>query len=459
MENSQKSEVRSQKPEIGTQYSVLSTQCAGTPRAACRRRFSIFNSRFSIFNRRTSARSTGFSRNHAPPKGGTTSARSGLSLIEVLASVGVLSIGILGLAALLPVGQVTIFEAIKADRAGACGRAAMRDVIVRRMLDYHNWYDSYQKKFVYDPKYNNNRPWYDQNGNPTAFLGRGLGALPGSAPASFVIDPLGATSLSMTNSTLGNSLTVSGTPTSWLTGVPRISLAFVNSSGGTTAYTNPVAASVFRAADDLTMPLPENMSPPQAPGRPIPLWNSSANVIQSQGDYTWFAMVTPTPNNPVRFTVSVVICYRRVLNANAEQAVPVGSFYDGIQETTKGPFVAQGGGSVLLKGPIGGANGINVRENDWVALTNTGPLTPTYGKCSWYRVVAIADNTTETGGQIANPTQLTLSGPDWQYSVANGSTTSGNMLAPGNMLLALGQDVVGVYTTTVDLDTDPTWKN
>ncbi len=141
--NREKSEVRSQKSEVGgqgpeirhsglsIQYSVLST-----PRAASRRQFSICNLHFAFCN--------------SPSRRG----RSGLSLVEVLASIGVLSVGILGLAALLPVGQVTIFEAIKADRAGACGRAAMREVVVRRMLDYHTWYDPYQGKFVYDPSYN-----------------------------------------------------------------------------------------------------------------------------------------------------------------------------------------------------------------------------------------------------------------------------------------------------------------
>ena len=48
-----------------------------------------------------------------------------MSLLEVLAAIGVLSIGLLGLAALLPIGRYTIGEATKADRAGQCGRAAL----------------------------------------------------------------------------------------------------------------------------------------------------------------------------------------------------------------------------------------------------------------------------------------------------------------------------------------------
>ena len=63
-----------------------------------------------------------------------------------------LSVGLLGLAALMPIGRYTIGEAIKADHAGDCGRAALRDVIVRRMLDSNNWSgNAGNGAFVIDP--------------------------------------------------------------------------------------------------------------------------------------------------------------------------------------------------------------------------------------------------------------------------------------------------------------------
>ncbi len=43
--------------------------------------------------------------------------------MEVLISTFVMSIGLLGLAALIPVGRFAIVQTGKADRAGACGRA------------------------------------------------------------------------------------------------------------------------------------------------------------------------------------------------------------------------------------------------------------------------------------------------------------------------------------------------
>jgi hypothetical protein len=81
--------------------------------------------------------------------------------------------------------------------------------------------------------------------------------------------------------------------------------------------------------------------------------------------------------------------------------------------------------------------GINVKENDWVALCNGN------GLCRWYRIASVGDtNPTDT------TQSLTLIGPDWVAPAAN-----------SDKLVALGQSVVGVYTTTIDLDTDPTWTN
>ena len=55
--------------------------------------------------------------------------RRGISLMEVLISIFVLSIGMLGVAALIPVGRFSIVETSKADRGAACGQAAQFNVV------------------------------------------------------------------------------------------------------------------------------------------------------------------------------------------------------------------------------------------------------------------------------------------------------------------------------------------
>ena len=325
-------------------------------------------------------------------------ARRGVSLLEVLAAIGVLSIGLLGLAALLPIGRYTIAEAVKGDRAGDCGRAGLRDVIVRRMLDPNAW-----------------------NGN------RGTSQ-------SFLIDPRGILR------------TAPGGPLGPFGGiVPRLSLRYqsgVNASGSPiyAPFNSGLADQVFVWPDDLVLTMPEDMTPKQPIGRPSVMLDANNKPI-NQADYSWFATVTPMPigaANPTQFSVSIVVCYKRVLAAASERAVPVQTFFD--QAPVNGSIVALGGGSIKLTREVNDiasdvtakTTGIAVKENDWVALCNSQT-----GLCRWYRIASIGDDSS----------YLTLIGPDW-------TPTPGK-----DNLVALAQSVIGVYTTTVELDTDPTWKN
>ncbi|NQT41016.1 MAG: prepilin-type N-terminal cleavage/methylation domain-containing protein, partial [Planctomycetes bacterium] len=88
--------------------------------------------------------------------------RQGMSLLEVLISIFVLSFGLMGVAALLPLGTFQVVEAGKADQAASCARAAFREVKARRMLDPDQWVAA--------------------NGNPAPYWAHGGNAL--------VIDPL-----------------------------------------------------------------------------------------------------------------------------------------------------------------------------------------------------------------------------------------------------------------------------
>ena len=359
--------------------------------------------------------------------------RSGLSLIEVLASIGIISIGLLGLASLLPVGLVTIFQATKADRAGNCGRMAMRELVVHRMLDNRYWYNNGQPVNVGASAWCYPPPIAGIAGAPTTYM-----------PPSFLIDPLGVTN-GLSGVTFGNGATT----------VPRATLGTLTASGSLVPYLPAVADAIFRGSDDIIATDPLNMKPAQPPGRPIPLMSN--NKISYKGDYTWFATVTPSTTNPSRFTVSVVVCYARTLNPTAGQvaelAIPVTSFGDQVTIPNAGN-VALAGGSIVLDSTIpmtaGALGGITVRENDWVALVrgaspDAAPQFPA-GYIQWYRVAAIGDSSDSTAGA-----QLTLAGPDWQLPKA---------YTPGtDKLIVLGQEVVGVYTTTIDLDTDVTWKN
>ncbi len=338
---------------------------------------------------------------HRPPP---TSSR-GISLLEVLASIGVLSIGLFGLAALLPIGRYTINEAIKADRTGDCGRAAMRDVVVRRMLDAYPTYPNPPPPGSPNPPPATYPQWLLPNTDTDAVPSLGL--------QSFIIDPRGA----------ANGLTAKFGGV-----VPRITLGVspvVRPINHKRYYTASEADRVFLWPDDLVVEMPEDMHPPQPVGRPTVMADPTTGMPSNIGDYSWFASVVPMPNDPLRFTVSVVVCCKRDFSETTATiaTTPVNDFYDN----------GLGGGSVKLSNISGP---FDFKENDWIALCGTNPNKPIPTLCRWYRIASVGDD----------GVSLTLIGPDWDTSYKT-------------VAVALGQSVLGVYTTTIELDTDPTWTN
>ncbi|MCX5653859.1 MAG: hypothetical protein NTY65_04325 [Planctomycetota bacterium] len=204
--------------------------------------------------------------------------------MEVLISIFILSIGLLGVAALIPIGKLALVETNKSDRTGACGRAGLREVKIRRMLDYTTW------------------------SPPVDGTNVKLGLI--------AIDPLGST---------GN-----------LGPLPRYSF---------TGMTATAADAIFRWRDDLVFVRPRDVKSgtPQNADRPWPIFDG-AN-IQSEGNYSWFLTIAPAPGEaalPVAqrrmYNVAVVVCYKRIKTreqrATATCAGGVG--YGGVSVTLDG---------------------------------------------------------------------------------------------------------------------------
>ena len=75
--------------------------------------------------------------NHQPPA--TSRRRSGITLLEVLISMGVLLIGLMGVGAMIPAGRYEIMQGVKTDYATTVGRAAFRDLKARGYLNPRSW--------------------------------------------------------------------------------------------------------------------------------------------------------------------------------------------------------------------------------------------------------------------------------------------------------------------------------
>jgi len=287
------------------------------------------NFQFSIFNFQFSIPPSAVRRPPSP-------VRRGISLMEVLISTFVMSIGLLGLAALIPVGRFAIVQTGKSDRAGACGRAGLRDVKVRRMLDYQYW-----------------------------------SAAPQSPNLPFAIDPLGVAN------SMGNALGP----------LQRLYLTYTPNE--------EAAKQIFLWQDDKIFNVPDdpNLRTRAQYIQPNGTMDEPRTDTPAvTGYYSWLVTVVPSPAEAnvtlaekTQFTVSIVVCYDRNYNTDASKgdlgevattASPVGS---------AGQTVSPGGGSWQL------GTRVKVKENDWIMLYSAGlPV-----QCKWYRVVAAGENPTQ----------------------------------------------------------------
>jgi hypothetical protein len=383
-----------------------------------------------------------------------------VSLLEVLIAVGVLTIGLLGVAAMLPVGRFEIVEAAKADRSAACGKAGLRDVKVRGML--------------------NPRCWRTVNGVPVTTTNTlRFGQV-------FAIDPLYVAR----NVGAANIQRFPYNPIAPQR-MNRVTLAPANDSNPPASFYEPLFDRIFTWRDDFVFSLPEEKTerPRQMildsadVGRPFP-WlpgdepaPGTPLVPQALGKYSWMATVTPTvaehelfdpqtrrlyyyyERHP-EYDVSIVVFYRRDFSppGSASGDEPPGERQVMLEFLGGG----WGGGDVLLATSDLSVDPVNldVREHHWLLVSgryqylyvdnNGAPQAPlSVGVHKWYRIVAAGEV-----AQNTNPSRwerlVTLDGPDWnidQWSVDLNNDGDAN-----EAYATLLTGVIGVYTTTVEMD-------
>jgi hypothetical protein len=211
--------------------------------------------------------------NPTPVSNYTSQRRAGITLMEVLISIGILSIGLASVVALIPAGGSQAKKAIIEDRRGAMGAGAMADVINFGMLNPETW-----------------------NAIPTA-------------PYRVVIDPIG-------NGSFPSAV-----------GLTAISVS--NMSPG-----SAVANLVFLAADDLVYRDDPSKADPAAEP-PVPKLTTDSARRLAEGDYSWLATLTPAggASGPQYYTLSIVQFHRRP-PASVALSVVVTGVYGGQSSVT-----------------------------------------------------------------------------------------------------------------------------
>ncbi len=350
--------------------------------------------------------------------------RAGVSLLEVIFSIGVALVGLVGIAALLPAAGVQANRGALADSAARYGAGAVREFHVRSMGNPLTW------------------RWYDGGGG--GFRAPSVAEL--RAGNSFCIDPRFVAQGNVSSDHAGRARF----PYSGALWMPRITLApNVTATGGT--FMGVLQASqVFTSDDALVFDLPQDRT--LGPVQNFSLSSSNQPLRRSAtGTLSWLATVVPkldrVGNLTDEYTLSVVVFARRIIDpvlnnaaAASERTAFVRDFYgDGI-----------GGGDLQL----GAANksDLELRTGDWVMFSGMKPrlggLDPIQVH-KWYRVLNAGEEVTPDSGEWSR--DVTLIGPDWdwrQLLTLSGSRTTQVTVARG---------VVAVFEKTIRLETSSLW--
>jgi len=412
----------------------------------------------------------------------------GVSLMEVLIAMFVLSMGLLGVAAVIPLAGHEMLQAFKADRSSACAQAALRDARVRGMLNPHKWegYDATgawkaiglsQPNFGNEPYHSGERGFEfgESYAIDSLYMTECYGnTVPWQHYADFPYNP---------------SLPGSSFYGRW-SRLKRVTFSEIGRS-------NPLLArAVFMWHDDKLFPLPddETQRPEQlvrAVRHPGPPEHVQPLQSEFKGDYSWLMTVTPSAEhvdfvvaptaysfsrNSSLYTVSVAVFYKR------DMTEPNGFDTDGDGRPDETPAERQvwvqflggglGGGDVRLhvQGDPADANTwapahyLDVKENEWLLVSGGYTAVRRYEKpaqrfCQvpvgvhkWYRIVAVGETMVGQdydGDGTPDPPwrEVTLAGPDW-----NADNWCFIVGGKARACAALFNGVVAVHSTDVKLD-------
>ena len=396
----------------------------------------------------------------------STSSRHGLSLVEVLISVGVLGAGLLGVAMLMPLAHHLAREGVHQDRQATAGKRAYREFRVRGMANPLNW------RTVSGEPVNPFRLYMPTA--PPSFL-------PPNAPATaplmrmaYCIDPLTISELLRPSGPLPPGVQpMRPDSIQWFphfeagaggVSMQRISLA--SQSNPQVPMLHAHAQRVFTLEDDLIFDIPDRDDlPPQQRWLTTDVDATNQSPVPelrlASGRFSWFATLVPLlDRSSDDFRLSVVVTSER-LPAEDWQRELVGDV----------SFIGGGfaGGDVRLEfdvsklanlnGPLINDDPFLFKPGMWLMLAQLRQqLDPVTGRniqvrdYGWYRIIATnkpLDPSQFSSGGPQNTSkffqEVTLHGADW------------NIAAPLTKAFYI-PGVTAVYEKTIKLETSALWN-
>jgi hypothetical protein len=350
--------------------------------------------------------------------------------MEIMISMGVALVGILGIMSLMPLAAFNLSKGVQADAVSTFGRGALHDFTARDMI-HGDWIVVINNQLTRmeesDPPPNPLRP-----------------------RVSFCLDPLylaSHTALAFSLSSLPTVATTAGSmpyyridPSEPAYSQPRMfRCAPPRISTGTDKFpiSTALAQHVFTSHDDLSFERPKDraLPPLQTYNRiddtnPADIWENAPRMRQSHGRFSWMATVVPEIDNHANISdefrrLSIVIFHDRVIDPAINQFAPS----DGDQELLfdvmfhGGGFLGgiAGGDVRLVTRPGRPSDDLGeLRVGNWIMLG--GAVVPAVNgvfrqQFRWYRVVDMAATTSVMNDYNDNRVwtrDVTLVGPDWR---------------------------------------------
>ncbi len=398
--------------------------------------------------------------------------RRGISLLEVMFSIGVAFVGLVGVTALLPLAAYRMGRGVSADTATAFGRSAVAEFDVRGMSRRDMWAvwnpDPNVNAFV--PFVNDPSLWGWPVSFPTPLLGTG---------ASFCLDP----------QYLARAVDDGNVPPSLFPAVPtavtplnqseeprmaRITLRTTpNAPAAIGGSPNPLftlpkitADEVFFLNDELLFTLPKDQT-----AFPVGAFtNNPAGQLEKRqyaGSMSWMATLSPilsAAGGPIQenlYTLSVVVFEGRrldtdtTINANIDE--------EPIERVVNVPVFAglgEGGGDVTLATRPGRPDTDldDLRPGMWVMLgarlkDPASPTIPGAAVFRWYRIGAVDSEKVYDTSNTLHPTvnvwgrSVFLEGGDWNPSPLAAFPTQATIIS----------GVVAVFEKTIRLENSSMW--
>jgi hypothetical protein len=424
--------------------------------------------------------------------------------------MGILTVGLLGVAAIFPVAGFYMQKGDVADRSSAIAQAAFNHAVASGQLDPENWLmyepvsptvlppnnaakmrQSYSKRFASGLR---DELAAQSTQTDSLLRNRSINTKYGYV---YALDPLGANSSSMAPSDplirqqaassqrlpIGAQLTDYSNYSHWWPWSPangsaaaevrwpvmRVTLEQPPGEFQPWPLTNATADKYFRSSDDLALDVPTQADQPSqqvlstfdldGDGSQDPLSR------QSQGNYSWIATVVPASSDArdalaidphaYEYEVAVAVFYKRVLDdaldANRAERLM----------NAKVISIGLSGGELLVTNTAAISDPFKgLKEGNWVPVCGPHPMSSKENPkfvFRWYRVLAVEK---EVNGIIdpanaANQRLVTLRGPQWPWQP---STNLGSSELSNNLCLVVLPNVVAVHSKTIQLGDHSSWS-